>query len=53
MCPLCIATVGIMFSGAAVLMKKVRARSQEEQAACTGSGSTTATTPDAQRHPCR
>jgi hypothetical protein len=30
MCPLCLATVGVMVSGAAVLMKKVRARSDEQ-----------------------
>jgi hypothetical protein len=30
MCPLCLATVGVMVSGAAVLMKKVRATSKEE-----------------------
>jgi hypothetical protein len=31
MCPLCIATVGVMASGAAVLLKKVRATSGNEQ----------------------
>jgi hypothetical protein len=30
MCPLCLATVGVMVSGAAVLMKKVRATSKQD-----------------------
>ncbi|GAA2755647.1 hypothetical protein [Actinopolymorpha rutila] len=31
MCPLCIATVGLMVSGAAAFVRKVRARSEQER----------------------
>ncbi len=30
MCPLCIATVGLMVSGAAAFVRKARARSEQE-----------------------
>lgn len=31
MCPLCVATVGLMVSGAAAFVRKVRARSEQER----------------------